>query len=381
MSYGTVQAEKMTTESGYSLGAGNASSFKNRIINGNMATAQRSTGPVANAVSSSTLTYATLDRWGYWAQQASKFTVQQGVGSLSGFPLNALITSSTALSVASDSYYSFAQRIEGYNFADFNFGLASAKSFTVSFWIYSSITGTFPFYCFNSGYSRSYVSTFTVNAANTWEQKTITVAGDTAGSWVGATNGIGIEVGITLAAGSNWFAPSANTWSSTNFGLGLSGATNFLATNGATMYVTGFQLEAGTVATSFDFRSYGTELQLCYRYNYVYYRRGASSDSNVALPGTGSYYTASSVYTNIMFPVTMRTTPTLTTPNRTDAYCFPANSTSPFSPTVSLGHQFYNGCFLVANTTSSATGGDATNSFMATGNWVNGDYLGFSAEL
>jgi hypothetical protein len=256
---GTLAVARLPNE-GLSLGS------RNRIINGDMRIGQRGTSSTANSVANSTLRYDTIDRWGYWAQDSSKFTVTQSSTAPTGFSTSALITSSTALSVEAGTYHSFAQRIEGFNFSDFGFGTANAKSFTVSFWVRSSITGTFPFHCFNSGYSRSYVSTFTINAANTWEQKTITVAGDTSGTWIGATNGYGIEVGFTLAGGSNWFAPSANTWSSTFFGLGLSGATNFLATNGATFYITGVQLEVGSVATPFERRPYGTELDLCYRY-------------------------------------------------------------------------------------------------------------------
>ena len=282
-----------------------AFSFRNRIINGDMGIAQRGTGATSNGVANSTLVYNTIDRWGYWAQDVSKFTVTQSSTAPTGFSTSALITSSTALSVSSSTYYSFAQRIEGFNFADLGFGTANAKSFTVSFWVRSSITGTFPFHCLNSGYSRSYASTFTINAANTWEQKTITVAGDTSGTWVGATNGYGIEVGFTLAAGSTWFSPSANTWSSTPFGMGLSGATNFLATNGATLNITGFQLEVGSAATPFERRPYGTELALCQRY-YFRFVPGASSTFV-----TGGYNSSSTQFQGFLsFPVTMRTSPT-----------------------------------------------------------------------
>jgi hypothetical protein len=284
--------------------------FRNRIINGGMGIAQRSVGPVTNATANSTLIYETLDRWGYWAQASGKFSVQQSSTAPTGFSTSALITSSTALSVASNSYYSFSQRIEGFNFADLGFGTANAKSFTVSFWVRSSITGTFPFYCFNSGFSRSYVSTFTINSANTWEQKTITVAGDTSGTWVGATNGYGIEVGFTLACGSTYFSPSANTWSSTSFGLGLSGATNFLATNGATLYITGVQLEVGSVATPFERRDYGRELILCQRY---YYRITTVNQQF----GVGWNGSTTGSYVMTTFPVTMRTAPTAVEQNGT----------------------------------------------------------------
>jgi len=284
--------------------------FRNRIINGDMGIAQRTSSSTANSLSNATLRYDTVDRWGYWAEAASKFTVSQSSTAPTGFSTSALITSSTALSVGAGTYYSFAQRIEGFNFSDFGFGTANAKSFTVSFWVRSSITGTFPFYCFNSGWSRSYASTFTINAANTWEQKTITVAGDTSGTWVGSTNGYGIEVGFTLAAGSNWFAPSANTWSSTNFGLGLSGATNFLATNGATLYITGVQLEVGSVATPFERRDYGTELSRCQRYYYSWSSSGLSDNYYHYSPYVSSPPN-SSASVGYFFPVTMRANPTM----------------------------------------------------------------------
>jgi hypothetical protein len=279
--------------------------FRNRIINGDMRVAQRGTGATSNGVANSTLVYDTIDRWGYWAQDASKFTTAQSSTAPTGFSTSALITSSTALSVSSGTYYSFAQRIEGFNFADLGFGTANAKSFTVSFWVRSSVTGTFPFYCFNNGFQRSYASTFTINSANTWEQKTITVAGDTSGTWVGATGGNGIEVGFTLACGSNYFQPSANTWSSTNYGMGLSGATNFLATNGATLNITGFQLEVGSVATPFERRPYGMELELCQRYYQTY--PGVGQGNKVLWSSYGATYN----YAIWSFKTTMRISPTV----------------------------------------------------------------------
>ena len=293
--------DNVPANEGLSLGS------RNRIINGDMRIGQRETSSTANSVANSTLIYDTIDRWGYWADAASKFTVAQSSTAPTGFSTSALITSSTALSVGAGTYHSFAQRIEGFNFSDFGFGTANAKSFTVSFWVRSSITGTFPFHCFNSGYSRSYVSTFTINAANTWEQKTITVAGDTSGTWVGATNGYGIEVGFTLAGGSTWFAPSANTWSSTTFGLGLSGATNFLATNGATFYITGVQLEVGSVATPFERRPYGTEFALCQRYYEKFVGDGGANIFLYPIAHTSGYRRVV-----MPFKVTKRATPTIT---------------------------------------------------------------------
>ena len=293
--------------------------FRNRIINGDMRITQRSVGPVTNATAASTLIYETLDRWGYWAQASGKFSVQQSSTAPTGFSTSALITSSTALSIGASTFYSFAQRIEGFNFSDFGFGTANAKSFTVSFWVRSSITGTFPFYCFNSGWSRSYVSTFTINAANTWEQKTITVAGDTSGTWVGATNGYGIEVGFTLACGSAYFSPSANTWSSTSFGFGLSGATNFLETNGATLYITGFQLEVGSVATPFERRDYGRELAMCQRYYETSYDSGTAVPTNTQNGAIWFCPTGTRLIYSYPFKVTKRASPTTVFYSPTDS--------------------------------------------------------------
>ena len=370
----TVSSAQTVAINGNNISADNSLGFRNRIINGDMGIAQRTSSSTANVISNSTLRYDTVDRWGYWAEAASKFTVSQSSTAPTGFSTSALITSSTALSVGAGTFYSFAQRIEGFNFSDFGFGTANAKSFTVSFWVRSSITGTFPFYCFNSGYSRTYVSTFTINAANTWEQKTITVAGDTSGTWVGATNGYGIEVGFTLAAGSNYFQPSANTWSSTNFGLGLSGATNFLSTNGATLNITGFQLEVGSVATPFERRDYGRELIMCQRY---YYRTTPTSVGRIAM--AASAVTNSTGRAVIPFPVTMRAAPSALEQSGTAgdySIFFLTTATACTSvPTFSTGT--IQASEIVWTATAGHTAGNA-GTFYSTG---TAGYLAWSAEL
>ena len=264
MSYGTIQAEKMTTESGYSLGAGNASSFKNRIINGDMRIDQRNAGA---SITPSTNGTMSLDRWKCGLNTglaASKYSVQQSSTAPAGFSNSVLITSTSAYTVQADDYSTFSQAIEGFNFADFGFGTANAKPITISFQIRSSLTGTFAGWVQNNNADRSYPFTFTINAADTWEAKTVTIAGDTSGTWVGATNSTGLLFGFNLGTGSNRQG-TANTWGAGNYRT-VSGAVNLIATNAATMYITGVQLEVGTVATSFDFRDYGRELILCQRY-------------------------------------------------------------------------------------------------------------------
>jgi hypothetical protein len=309
MSYGTVQAEKLTTESGYSLGAGNASSFKNRIINGDMRIDQRNLSASISTSTTGSQTYASLDRWGYIVSQASKFTMQQDAGAVTppaGFTDYLGCTSTAATSVGSGDYFQINQIIEGYNIADLNWGTANAKPITISFWVRSSLTGTFGGSLRNGSINRSYPFTYTISAANTWELETITIPGDTSGTW-STTNGWGLQVIFGLGMGST-FSGTAGAWASANF-ASATGATSVVSTNGATFYITGVQLEVGTVATSWDFRSYGAELALCQRY-YWKNSGGIWTGINIASGAVFSF--------PVFLPVSMRTAPTFST-NMTDA--------------------------------------------------------------
>jgi hypothetical protein len=276
MSYGTVQVEKMTTESGYSLGAGNASSFKNRIINGAMMIDQRNAGA---SVTPTAAGYYSCDRWRAALSEASKYSVQQSSTAPSGFINSALITSLSAYSVGATENFRFEQFVEGFNVADLGWGTANAQPVTLSFWVRSSLTGTFGGAFLNSAESRSYPFSYTISAANTWEQKSITVAGDTSGTWL-TNNGIGIRVSFSLGAGSSRVG-TAGVWTG-SFYVGATGQTNLVGTSGATLYITGVQLEVGTVATSFDYRDYGRELILCQRYFETVYPSGI-------VPGAANY--------------------------------------------------------------------------------------------
>lgn len=292
-------------------------SFKNRLINGAMTFAQRGSSPVSNAVASSTIKYNTLDRWGYWAGSVGYFYLEQSTVAPPGYTNSALITSGSATTVSSGVYATFSQRIEGYNVADLAWGTSSAQSVTVSFWVNCSVTGTFSGYVFNSGYSYCYPFTFTISSANTWVQITKTISGPTTGTW-NNTTGYGIEFGITLAAGSN-FQATANAWTSTSYAISSPGSTNLLATNGATMYVTGVQLEAGASATTFDYRDYTRELQMCQRYYCSSFQDGTTPADNSSSVPTPGYYTGMVIVggadirtSSILFPVSMRATPTIT---------------------------------------------------------------------
>jgi hypothetical protein len=244
------------------LGANN-SSFTNRIINGAMVIDQRNAGASGTGNDN-----YTVDRWAYFGSQASKGTWQQNAGSVTpptGFSNYWGFTSSSAYSVGATELFIIGQKIEGFNTSDLNFGTANAQTITLSFWVRSSLTGTFGGYVANSSQNRNYPFSYTILSANTWEQKTITIVGDTAGTWIGATNGIGARVNFSLGIGST-NSTTANAWNGTTNAVGVTGATSVVGTNGATLYITGVQLEKGSTATSFDYRPYGTELQLCQRY-------------------------------------------------------------------------------------------------------------------
>jgi len=242
----------------------NTFGFKNRIINGAMDIDQRNAGASVSLTSGGGIGYP-VDRWYVENFTDGTATVQQVADAPTGFSNSIRYTvTATDTSLASDQSAFMQQRIEGFNFADMAFGTASAKTVTVSFWVKSSVTGAFGVVLENSAYNRGYPASFTVNTANTWEQKTATITGDTTGTWIGATSGVGVRVTFAVAAGSARVA-SAGAWSASTV-IGVSGQSNLMATNGATFQITGVQVEVGTVATSFDFRDYGRELILCQRY-------------------------------------------------------------------------------------------------------------------
>ena len=240
---------------------GSPYTMKNRIINGAMMIDQRNAGA---AITQTTSLLYGADRWFTYGSVASKFTAQQQTSVVpAGFTYATKITSSSAYTVGASEYFLFGQRIEGYNIADLGWGTANAKTITLSFWVYSSLTGTFGGQLENSNGTRSYPFSYTISSANTWEQKTVTITGDTTGSWAGTTS-TGIQVCFSLGSGST-VSGTSGSWSSTEY-FSATGATSVVGTNGATFYITGVQLEVGSTATAFEWRPYGMELQLCQRY-------------------------------------------------------------------------------------------------------------------
>ena len=275
MAYGTINADVIgTSVTGSNLGAGNASIMKNRIINGAMVIDARNAG--ASVTPNNTYT---LDRWGTENSVTSKFTVQQNAGSVTppvGFKNYLGVTSSSAYSSGASDYFDICQRIEGYNVADLGWGTANAKTVTLSFWVYSSLTGTFSGALQATAAGRSYPFTYTVSSANTWTQASITIAGDTSGTW-NTTNGLGIQVCFDLGSGSN-LRGTAGSWSS-NWYIGATGSVSVVGTSGATFYITGVQLEVGSSATGYEYRQYGQEFDLCRRYCEVF--SGSAEQDNI----------------------------------------------------------------------------------------------------
>jgi hypothetical protein len=269
--------------------------FKNRIINGAMVIDQRNAGASVTPNNN-----YTLDRWAFGNSQTSKFTSQQNQGAVTppaGFTNYLGVTSSSAYSVTSTDEFELIQYIEGFNTADLSWGTASAQTITLSFWVRSSLTGTFGGSLSNHAGNRGYAFSYTINAANTWEQKSITIAGDTTGTWQ-TGNLKGIALLFSLGAGSSMLA-TAGSWGA-SFPRGATGQVNLVGTNGATFYITGVQLEKGSTATSFDVRPYTTELQLCQRYYEI---------THVSFSGYGN--NSNSIITSIPFKVTKRASPTV----------------------------------------------------------------------
>jgi hypothetical protein len=293
----------MTNAVNIAQSGSNNQTFRNRIINGAMMIDQRNAGA---SVTPSATAY-TLDRFQAVMTQASKYSVQQNAGSVTpptGFTNYLGVTSTSAYSLASGDVFAIRHYIEGFNTADLAWGTANASTVTLSFWVRSSLTGTFGGSIMNSSQARAYPFSYTINSANTWEQKSIIIAGDTTGTWL-TNNGAGLMVNLSIGSGST-FSGTAGSWVSSNI-WSTTGATSVVGTSGATFYITGVQLEEGTAASPFEYRSYGVEELLCFRYTQV-----LSGSANTRLFTSGNT-TGAFCFPTTTLKARMRTTPSVTT--------------------------------------------------------------------
>jgi hypothetical protein len=353
----------------------NTFGFKNRIINGGMVIDQRNAGASVTPVSG----LYTLDRWQAFQSVASKFSVQQNAGAVTppvGFSNYLGATSLSAYAVLAGDYYLLRQNIEGFNFADMAWGTANASTITLSFRVYSSLTGTFGGAIQDSTNTRSYPFSYSIPVANTWTTISITIAGDTTGTWIGATNGIGVCVTFGLGVGTT-SSGTAGAWVGSNF-YSATGAVSVVGTNGATFYITGVQLEKGSTATSFDFRPYGTELALCQRYYEKSFPIGTTVGTagwvgavrlHVA-GGTGTSTDGDDSY-GVSFKVTKRTAPSVATysPTAVSQVRYYRTGGTNTDGSASVGGTFDSGFYVTA---SYAGSGSATN--------VRALYLDFVAD-
>jgi hypothetical protein len=341
--------------------------FKSRIINGAMVIDQRNAGASMTANGG---TFA-VDRFVFSTNQVGKATAQRSTTAPTGFINSLLVTSSAATSFASGDFFSVKQAIEGFNCADLNWGATAASegktaaTVTVSFWVRSSLTGTFGGALNNSAVDRSYPFSYTISSANTWEQKSVTIAGDTSGTWL-SDNGAGIQVRFALGMGST-YSGTAGAWVAGDI-ESVTGAVNVLGTNGATFYITGVQLEKGSTATSFDYRPYSAELALCQRY-YQNYGKNANAEIFGAFNGTGRQRCS------FVWPTPMRASATLSTTGTPDMYSYVG-----VAPTIgSLNN--YQATVTTAVVDYNVSGGTVVAGGAAAFQLNSSKYWEFSAEL
>ena len=360
----TVPAETGTvvTTASPSLGRRNA------LINGDMTICQRG-GEGSSATFGSTNTYH-IDRWLGREDTDGALASNHSTEAPDGFRYSQKVTVTTAdasLGAAQKAY--FSQRIEGTNFAQFAFGTAGAKTVTLSFYVRSSVTGTFSGSLTNQANNRAYVFEYAISSADTWERKEVTITGDTSGTWA-TTSSTWSELYFDLGVGSN-FEGTAGSWVAAQ-DFGSSGSTKLINTLNATWYITGVQLEVGSVATPFEHRSYGEELALCQRY---YYRI-----SGRRILATGHMFAADQFYGNIFFPVEMRDVITLSWADSSNYYrCYSGSSTLYSSGLSGTQSNYNGGCstgFYISFGGSLTRGDGAWIQIMDDDAWVD-----FSAEL
>jgi hypothetical protein len=278
------------------------SGFRNLIINGGMTIAQRGTAAISNLNSQNTFG---TDRWAIFGSNINKMTITQSsvTPTGQGFSNSTLITSSAATSPFSNHYYGLRHFIEGYNTADLAWGTSGAKPIVISFWVRSSIAGTYSLSVKNPNSSRVFTATYTITTADTWEKKIIYIPPETTGTWA-TDNTESLSLWFDLGSGTDANG-AADIWK-TSFTPKTSGSVNWVGTSGATFYLTGVQLEQNYQPTPFEQRPISVELQLCQRY----FRRTTVTQQYTEGTIYGYGAGGTSVGMTVPFPTTMRSSPT-----------------------------------------------------------------------
>ena len=347
-------------------------SNRNIIINGGMMINQR----YEDAAHTPTDGIYTMDRWQAWMSTTGKFSVTRSDDHPDDFAKSLLVTSLSAATVTADHEHGITTKIESQNMEQLAFGTSSAKSATLSFYVKSSLTGTFGGLVANSALNMSYVFSYTVNSANTWERKTITIPPTTSGSFSsGSSNGL--QVHFEFGVGSNRTA--AVGWQTNTAVRGVSSQVNLIATNAATWRMTGLQLEVGTTATEFEHRSFAQELALCQRYYYLHarYAMAGGNTGNVVVTDYGTQYSSSVVFTSFKHPVEMRAKPSMDCSTVSNGFIkYAAGTNAAFNSFTLDG--ITSRANAAVNVSISGTAGHAV---MLRTNDVSGAFLAFSAEL
>jgi len=343
-----------TAADSISNSAGSPYGFKTRIINGAMTIDQRYAGASVNT--SGAWTYP-VDRFSVitgGTGGAAVFAAQRSAVAPTGFTNSLSLTLSTVdSSKASTELSSIRYPVEGIDCRDLMYGTAGAVTTTLSFWVRSSLTGTYCVKYGNSANDRSYVATYIINSANTWEYKTVIIPGDTTGTWVNDTTACGIQIWWDLGSGSS-YNTTAGSWTAGTYQRTTAQA-DVTGTSGATFYITGVQLEKGSQATAFDYRPFGTELALCQRY-YSQLVGNYSPDFQVPNSSYVNYFTHS-----WKFPQVMRAAPTVSQISGTTVAMdqFGIGPATISSNQIGSINQFYGRITVITSSPSSAAPGTA----------------------
>jgi hypothetical protein len=354
----------LTVDSNQTYGLGWVSqNTRNLLYNGAMQVAQRAT----SVSSITTGDYRTADRWGSEHNLAGTYTqsIENDAPTGSGFAKSLKMTCTTAQSsLNADAYLTLFQRLEGQDLQLLKKGTSSAESVTISFWVKSNLVGNYVFSLFDFDNSREISRQYSINSTNLWEYKTITLPGDTVGSFVN-DNGLSLQASFWLAAGSNRTSGTLNSnWvASTTTGRAV-GQTNLSSSSSNYWQVTGLQMNVGPVAAPFEFKKYTEELAECQRY---YYRIDATRGTTNSRIGTG-YVVGTTAQVLVEFPVEMRSSPVhnSSTPlSNFQVYngiaavavsAFAQDTSSPNNFNINIGvvsSMTTNGCALTRNTTAS----------------------------